>query len=77
LNKLKEKLSSLTNSETTTKILEMNYDQLALYTLKVENYNKQLEEKNNLNERKIKDLEFKLEELNKFFLTSLLRFLYS
>ena len=60
--KLKDKLIT---SEENKKIFDMNYEQLILYTLNVETFNKQLEEKNVMNEARIRELEKEVAELTK------------
>jgi hypothetical protein len=58
--KLRDKIKF---NEENKKIFDMNYEQLILYTLNIENLNKQLEEKNSLKEKRIKDLEAEVAEL--------------
>jgi len=62
LKRFKEKLSQ---NEEAKKFFEMNFDQLVLYTLKIESLNKQLEEKNIQKELRLKEIEKELNELKK------------
>ena len=58
--KIKENLSK---NELTKKFVEMNYDQLLIYTLNTESLSTQLEEKNSQKDQRIKVLEKELNEI--------------